>query len=59
MFGLPKAMTLEALLACRDSRRVSFVDAILWVQARHSGAHRICTFDERFPAAGVDLIRPV
>ena len=58
LLGLPKRAAVEALQACRTSKRISFVDAVLWAQARHSGSPRICTFDARFPQVGVDLIRP-
>lgn len=58
MLSLPKPLVIEALQACRGSKRVSFVDAILWAQARHSGSPRISTFDARFPKAGVELIQP-
>lgn len=58
MLGLPKQSAVEALMACRTSKRFSFVDAVLWAQVRHSGSPRICTFDARFPKLGVDVIRP-
>ena len=51
--GLPKAMILSALELCRGSRRVSFVDALTWAQARHAHAGHVYTFDRRFPADGV------
>lgn len=58
MLNLPKRAAIEALQVCRASKRVSFVDAILWAQARHSASPRICTFDARFPQDGVDLVLP-
>lgn len=53
--GLPKEMAFEALALCRDSRSVSWADALVWAEARADGAPRIYTFDRRFPADGVSL----
>jgi len=53
---LPKRWVLEALRLCRDSKRVSFTDALLWAEARTSGAGRIYSFDQRFPTEGLTLI---
>jgi predicted nucleic acid-binding protein len=47
---LSKAAALEALGLCRSSGRVSFVDALLWAEARAAGAKEIHTFDRRFPS---------
>ena len=58
MLHLPKVLVVEALQSCRDSGRHSFVDVMLWAQAIHSGAPRICTFDARFPKAGVEIVQP-
>lgn len=54
--ALSKAHLLEALSHCRGSHRVSFVDALLWAQAREAGPGRIYTFDQRFPERGVELL---
>ena len=51
---LPKPLALEALALCR-TKRYSFADAILWAQARHSGAARVLTFDRGFPAEGIEV----
>lgn len=52
---LPKGIALEALSLCRDSRRVSFTDALLWAQAVHAGPPRVYGFDRRFPREGIEL----
>jgi predicted nucleic acid-binding protein len=53
---LRKPAALEALRLCRNSKRTSFTDALLWAQARESGIERLYTFDRRFPAEGLTLI---
>jgi predicted nucleic-acid-binding protein len=58
LLNLSKPLALEALATCRDSRRVSFSDAVLWAEAIDSGAERIFTFDKRFPATGIDAGMP-
>jgi predicted nucleic acid-binding protein len=50
-------LACEALLLCRPSGRVSFADAMLWARAR-SSALPVYTFDERFPADGIDVGHP-
>jgi predicted nucleic acid-binding protein len=54
---LPKPAILTALELCRGSRRVSYVDALTWAQARHAGAEHVYTFDRRFPSEGL-LVGP-
>ncbi|HEX4954471.1 MAG TPA: PIN domain-containing protein [Thermoanaerobaculia bacterium] len=49
LLSLPKHLALEALALCRDSKRVSITDALLWAQARHAGAPMVWTFDRKFP----------
>ena len=56
LLNLPKELALIALSLCRGSNRVSFVDALLWAEARHAGANAIYTFDRRFPADGVPFV---
>lgn len=58
LLNLPKPLALDALRLCRESKRHSFADALLWAEAQQSGSRKICTFDKRFPAAGVELIVP-
>lgn len=53
--GLDKALVVQALLQCRPSGRVSFADALVWAAARCSGPQRVYTFDERFPADGIEV----
>jgi len=54
--SIPKALAVEALSLCRASGRVSFADALLWAQARATGAGRIFTFDQRFPDQDIELL---
>jgi len=58
LLDLPKEEAILALLLARPSRRVSYADALLWAAARSHGAGRLYTFDERFPASGLEVIRP-
>jgi predicted nucleic acid-binding protein len=55
---LPKARVVEALRLCRESKRYSFADAMLWAQARELEVGRIYSFDGRFPNQGVEVVRP-
>lgn len=54
MAKLPKELVLEALRLCRDSKRHSFADALLWAAARDSGGS-VYTFDRRFPTIGLPV----
>lgn len=56
LHGREKTTAIEAMLLCRPSKRVSFVDALVWSLARASGLGRIYTFDDRFPADGLHLL---
>jgi hypothetical protein len=58
MLSLPKPLVVEALQTCRDSRQHSFVEVMLWAQARHGASPRICTFDARFPKTGIEIVKP-
>jgi predicted nucleic-acid-binding protein len=51
---LPKARAVEALLLCRPSARTSFADALIWAATRTSNVQVVYTFDQRFPATGVE-----
>jgi len=53
---LPKSRVLAALELCRDSKRHSFTDALLWAQSLESGVGRVYTFDRRFPSGGITLL---
>lgn len=55
--ALSKRLAIEALGLCRDSKRVSFADALLWARARQSGLP-VATFDRSFPNAGIEVDRP-
>jgi predicted nucleic-acid-binding protein len=54
---IPKLLAVEALQLCRDSKRYSFADVLLWAEARHLQAKGIYTFDQRFPK-GIDRLSP-
>ena len=45
----------EALLLCRDSRRISFADALLWAEARTERLP-VHTMDRRFPDDGITVL---
>lgn len=56
LHGLSKEVTIQALLLCRPSKRVSFADALLWAVAMSCGKEAcIYTFDKRFPGDGLQL----
>lgn len=57
IFALDKQHALEALLLCRPSGRVSFADAFIWAAAKSDGAEAIYSFDERFPAQDIEVLR--
>jgi predicted nucleic acid-binding protein len=58
LLNLSKPLALEALQTCRDSRRHSFSDAVVWAEAVESGAMQIFTFDRRFPSSGLEAGMP-
>ena len=48
----------SALLLCRPSNRISFADALIWAAARSASdddSTIVYSFDQRFPANGIDL----
>ncbi len=54
VFALDKTLVLEALELCRPSGRISIPGALVWAAARSEPSPVIYTFDQRFPAEGVD-----
>lgn len=54
---LDKGAVIQSLLLCRPSRRVSFADAVIWAAARSARAETVYSFDDRFPAEGVEVRR--
>ena len=58
-FDLDEGSVIQALMLCRPSGRVSFADAVLWatVRAAATGTGVVYSFDERFPAVGVEVRR--
>ncbi len=56
LLTLPKPSALEALRLCRDSKRYSFADVLLWAEALHTGISRVYTFDKRFPSTGLERL---
>lgn len=53
-FRLPKETVILALLLCRPSGRVSFVDALTWAAARAADVP-VHSLDARFPGEGVTV----
>lgn len=49
-YALDKSLTIQGLLMCRPSGRVSFADALLWAAVRSSGSNVAYSQDRRFPA---------
>jgi predicted nucleic acid-binding protein len=58
LLHLSKPLALDALRLCRGSKRHSFADVLLWAEARQGAVERLYTFDDRFPAVGLELITP-
>ncbi|MBI3977057.1 MAG: PIN domain-containing protein [Chloroflexi bacterium] len=54
---LDKGIVIQGLLLCRPSGRVSFADALVWAAARSAHAGIVYSFDERFPADGIEVRR--
>ena len=54
-YGMDKGLVLQALLMCRPSGRVSFGDAFIWAEARSGGGDTVYSFDQRFPAVGIEV----
>lgn len=52
---LDKGLAVEALMLCRPSGRVSFVDALTWAAARQSGVRVVYSWDDRFPSTGIEV----
>lgn len=55
LLSLSKTRALEALQQCRDSKRYSFADTLVWAQALEQGSDRIYSFDRRFPSQGLTV----
>jgi len=55
---LPKEVVDAALAFCRGSRRVAFADALIWAAASVDSDASVYSFDRRFPASDVTVIRP-
>lgn len=58
-FALDKSNVLQALLFCQPSGRVSFADALVWAAAQETDEKIVYSFDERFPADGVEVRRGI
>lgn len=56
-FALDKSNVLQGLLFCQPSGRVSFADALVWAAAQGTDEKIVYSFDERFPADGVEVRR--
>ncbi|MGH2354045.1 MAG: PIN domain-containing protein [Chloroflexota bacterium] len=46
---LNRTLLVEALRLCRPSGRISIPDALIWAEARSSGANAVYSFDRQFP----------
>jgi predicted nucleic acid-binding protein len=55
ILAIDKPLAIQALMLCRPSGRVSFVDALTWAHARSERIGVIYTFDKEFPAEGIEL----
>ena len=55
LHSLEKENAITALLMCRPSRRVSFVDALIWAAAYESESKVVYTLDRRFPSDGIEV----
>jgi len=51
-------LAVQALSLSRPSGRVNYPDALLWAVARQAANACVWTFDERFPADGIDVQSP-
>lgn len=56
-FHLSTDQAVQALMLCRPSGRVSFIDTFLWAIARSSDTRAVYTFDECFPDQGITVRR--
>ena len=56
--SLSKSLTLDALRMCRNSKRNSFADALLWAIVASSEGKQVFTFDERFISNGITVLTP-
>jgi len=54
---LAKPIALDALRLCKSSKRYSFADALLWAEVFSSDSQQVYTFDERFPAVGIKMLK--
>ena len=53
--GLDRPTLVQALAFCRPSGRVSVADALLWAEARSSGANVVYSLDASFPDQGIEV----
>jgi predicted nucleic acid-binding protein len=53
---LTKPVALDALQLCKNSKRISFADALLWAEVFSSTNQQVYTFDKRFPAVGIKML---
>jgi len=55
ILAMEKSLAIQALMLCRPSGPVSFVDALTWAHARSEQVGIIYTFDQQFPSEGIEL----
>ena len=53
---LAKPVALDAMRLCRNSKRISFADALLWAEVFSSDNQQVYTFDVRFPSDGITTL---
>ncbi|MFN8490656.1 MAG: PIN domain-containing protein [Caldilineaceae bacterium] len=54
---LAKPIALDALRLCKQSKRVSFADALLWTEVFRGASQQVYTFDVRFPGDEINILR--
>lgn len=57
LFAQDKGVTLQGLLMCCASGRVSFADAMVWSVASSSNSRVVYSLDQRFPVDGIEVRR--
>ncbi len=58
VYEIDTDLAIEAILQCKSSGRVNFVDALLWGVTRAAASSRIWTFDTKFPAHEIVVSSP-
>ena len=56
-YAIDKEYLIHGLLMCLPSEGISVADALTWAAARTANAEVVYSFDENFPAEGVQVLR--